>query len=100
MVSKASFSVFLKNGTNVILPSKKYENREQGYSVLSLIDSSNICVMEMEEEKEIFTAEKEIKFGLAMFFKKKAEGDKIKIIVSGNESSLPLYSTTTVFYKK
>jgi len=100
LFSKSSFCVFLKSGVNVISPSKKYENREEGYSIMSLLEPTYIQVSETEKDKETFNADKNLKFGTAIFFRKKAVGDKIKIFVNGNDSSLPLYSTTTIFHKK
>ena len=35
LFSKSCFSIFLKNGTNIINPSDNYENKKYGYSLLA-----------------------------------------------------------------
>ena len=94
-------SVFLRNGTNIITPSLKLENREEGYSIIPLQDAIDVKVTEFDKNKTaVYTASRELKFGSNIFFKKKSKGDQIQIDVSGQVNGLVIYTTTTIFHKK
>lgn len=46
MVSKSSFSVYLKPGVNNIITSEVFENRDAGYSVMPIFGEGKITVTE------------------------------------------------------
>lgn len=52
MLSKSSCSVYLKPGQNDIIMPSKYDNKEEGYSVIPLFGEGKITVSEQENYEE------------------------------------------------
>jgi len=101
MISTSSMSVFLRSGINHVFPSKKWESREEGYSLIPLLqDKLSVKISEFEKEEELYTTTRDLKFGSSLFFRKKSLGDNIKIEVNGELQGILIYSTTTTFHRK
>jgi hypothetical protein len=91
--------VYLKPGDNKIITSKIWENRDEGYSVIPIFGEGNIIVA---EEDENYFAEKFIKFGEYIFFRKKHNSNIISVNVQKpSDSNFGfLYSFTTKYHDK
>jgi len=103
MISKASMSVFVKNGESFITPSTMWQKLEEGYSIIPMIHTATVSVTELLNEEETYSIEKELKFGVSIYFRKKPKMDKLKITVvptNSKDKVYFLYSCTTTFHKK
>jgi thiamine pyrophosphokinase len=97
MVSKSSMTVFLKNGSNNITPSQKYENRRNGYSLVPLQDNININLIEYDGELKIGEVNKNTTFG-SVIHRNKFKGDLIKINVDYLSNGYLIYCCTSSFH--
>ena len=106
LASKSSFSVYLNNGCNRIIPSMEWENKKQGYSVIPMFDEGSINVIEGENEfvegkYNLVIIAKQIKFGETFFFRKNHNASVININVSFNNNVVSpfIYSFVTKYHK-
>ena len=100
MLSKSSCSVYLKPGLNKVITSSTWEKKQEGYSIIPINGETNIEVW--EDDKSIFYAEKYVKFGENLFFRKKHKAENIYINVNFNDNPLcgVIYSFTNIFHDK
>ena len=100
LMSKSSIMTFLKSDLNIITPSLKWINHDDGYSIIPLHDTINTKVKEFNEDKEIYSTSRELKFGQSILFRKRFKGDKIRINIEGELNGLVLFTFTTNFHNK
>jgi hypothetical protein len=97
MLSKSSCSVYLKPGINKIITSSEWEQKSEGYSIIPINGGTDIEVI--EDEKSIFYAEKYIKFGENLYFRKRHKANNIYISVNNTSPNCGvIYSFTTIFH--
>jgi thiamine pyrophosphokinase len=96
IISKYSICAFLKNGVNYITPSLKWTNPELGYSIICMQEGVQIVTAEMNNNKQITSTKKILKFG-EVLFQKHFRGDHLKICVDGISTGFLLYCCTTIY---